>query len=67
MFQDYKARKKQRLRKKLVDQLRNSVQQGEAALGGLGLSADLQTILGSFGGKESVAWSLPHESICGVL
>lgn len=51
--EDYRARKKQRLRKKLVDQLRNSVQQGRANLGGLGLGEDLQTILNSFGGKAS--------------
>ena len=50
--QDYRARKKQRLQKKLVEQLRSSVQQSQASLGGLGLSADLQTILGSFGGQS---------------
>ena len=54
LLQDYKARKKQRLKKKLVDQLRSSVQQGQAAgLGGLGVGADLQTILDSFGGELS--------------
>ena len=33
-----------------MDQLRNSVQKGQASLGGIGLEADLQTILDSFGG-----------------
>ena len=51
-LQDYRARKKQRLQKKLVEQLRSSVQQSQASLGGLGLGADLQTILSSFGGES---------------
>ena len=33
------------------------MQQSQASLGGLGLGADLQTILGSFGGKSGRAFS----------
>ena len=47
---EYRARKRQRLQKKLADQLRTSLQQGRSATAGLGLGSDLQTILNSFAG-----------------
>ena len=37
-----------------MDQIRNSVQKGQAALAGLGVDADLQTILSSFGGTHLI-------------
>ncbi len=49
--EEYRARKKQKLQKKLADQLRTSLQQGRTtASAGLGLGSDLQTILNSFAG-----------------
>lgn len=48
--EEYRARKKQKLQKRLADHLRTSVQQGRAASAGLGLGSDLQTILNSFSG-----------------
>ena len=52
--EEYKARKRQRLQKKLADQLRTSLQQGRSATAGLGLGSDLQTILNSFAGLATV-------------
>ncbi|XP_064404565.1 coiled-coil domain-containing protein 22 homolog isoform X2 [Halichondria panicea] len=52
--EEYRARKKQKLQKKLADQLRTSLQQGRTtASAGLGLGSDLQTILNSFADKGS--------------
>ena len=55
--QEYRARKRQRLQKKVADQLRASLQQGQAAAA-LGATSDLQQVLNSFTGQslESAAF-----------
>ena len=50
-MQEYRARKRQRLQKKLADQLRTSLQQSQSAAAGLGVGADLQSVLDSFAGE----------------
>ncbi len=47
---EYRARKKQKLQKKVADQLRTTMQQGRSTSTSLGLGSDLQTILNSFTG-----------------
>ena len=56
-LQEYRARKRQRLQKKVADQLRASLQQGQAAAA-LGTTSDLQQVLNSFTGQslESAAF-----------
>lgn len=50
--QEYRARKRQRLQKKLSEQLRSSLQQGSAtASAGLGAATDLESVLNSFTGE----------------
>lgn len=69
-LQEYRARKRQRLQKKLSEQLRSSLQQGSAtASAGLGAAADLESVLNSFtgeggrgrgrgkGGSVNIIWS----------
>ena len=59
IVQEYRARKRQRLQKKLADQLRTSLQQGQtsASLGG---SGDLQQLINSFTG-QSQEWAAIFE------
>lgn len=54
-LQEYRARKRQRLQKKLADQLRTSLQQGQASAS-LGGTSDLQQLINSFTG-ESQDWT----------
>ncbi len=49
---EYRARKKQKLNKKLADQFRTSLQQGRTTSASLGLGSDLDTILSSFAGTN---------------
>lgn len=46
-LQEYRARKRQRLQKKLAEQLRTSSKGGQGGAG-LGLGADLMSVLNSF-------------------
>lgn len=50
-MQAYRARKRQKLQKKLADQLRTSLQQSQSAAAGLGVGTDLQSVLDSFSGE----------------
>jgi len=50
--EEYRARKRQRLQKKLADQLRTSLQQGQASAS-LGGTSDLQQLINSFTDKSS--------------
>ena len=56
-MQAYRARKRQRLQKKLADQLRTSLQQSQSAAAGLGLvGTDLQSVLDSFSGEHIIIY-----------
>lgn len=66
VLQEYRARKRQKLQKKLADQLRTSLQQSQSATAGLGVGTDLQSVLDSFAGTRDhwVNWLAIIINVC---